>query len=234
MSCLLLASKASANKDQTQIYYSAVSPEFPNGLHTKFLQYVGQELDIKLSIGSIPFARRIKELNKGNIDIMVGVSSITDMPDNCLLIYPAYETMTTSLFTKKGDPHNIRSMETLKRKIVAITRSARIRIIYGSFDQATIVEVDSLRQKIELLSLGRVDAFIHLKHSTLRYVQNNRLEERVELVPFSDTEGFELHIAINKNSELRHKKDLLQKIVREGVANGDFAEIRAEHYATNQ
>ena len=55
---------------------SAVSTNFPDGLHTQYLTYFADKLHVPSEIGTMPYARRLRSIDNGTLDIMVGVSTL--------------------------------------------------------------------------------------------------------------------------------------------------------------
>jgi polar amino acid transport system substrate-binding protein len=76
-----------------EIIRSSVSQELENGLHAKYLNYISTKMDMSLEITPIPLARRIQELRKGNLDLMVGIRRDSEEEDEFIYVLPSYEKL---------------------------------------------------------------------------------------------------------------------------------------------
>ncbi|MCV2883378.1 transporter substrate-binding domain-containing protein [Aestuariibacter sp. AA17] len=230
--CLLffISSSSYHANAQKHAYFSAVSPEFPNGLHAKYVQYIASELKVPIHIQLIPFARRLRELDNGSLDILVGVSSLRKIGPNTILIHPEYESLGMSLFVNKGNPANIHSPDDIKNKAIAITRGSKISDVFPTLREADVIEVDTLEQKIAMVEKGRIDGFFHLKQATLKVLSDTNKTRSIILSPIEETHHYTLHVALNRHSSLFEHRHTLSQIIKTGVQRGDFEAIRKQHY----
>ena len=95
-----------------------MAAEFKDGLHTRYLEYLAEQLGMELSIITVPFARRIREVSKGNLDIIVGLHYSDERASNLIYIYPAYEKLSFRLFSLDGNASKIKSYDDLSGKVI--------------------------------------------------------------------------------------------------------------------
>lgn len=230
---VIISSQASAQgrqEGEPAFYMSAVSPDFPDGLQAKFLQYLANELHTPIKIATVPFARRLRELQKGTLDLMVGVAQERSELSGLVLIEPAYESLETCLFVPLAHKDEYNKPDSLEGKVIAITRQARVRELVPELNNAKVIELESLQQKIDMLALGRIDGFFHIRQSTLQFIEQRRQSLAISPTPLVVPSSYNLHVAISRNGGLWPRRAELEKIVRKGVEQGAFKKIRASHY----
>ncbi|REL36745.1 substrate-binding periplasmic protein [Thalassotalea euphylliae] len=212
---------------------ASVSPDFPKGLHAKYMRYLGQKLNLKVNIKPMPLARRIKELEKGTIDII-----ILNYRENPALTFlqPAYSPITEYLFVNHDDKDKITNYRQLINAAIGLNTGSEVFPIFDNDKASKKITVNTLEQKILLLKHNRIDGFFHTNLSTKAVLQQMGLTE--DIVKSTWQPQYlrkQSHFVISPNSKLFHRKAELEKIIEQGVANGEFLEIRRVHYkATNK
>ena len=207
---------------------SSVSPEFVNGLQAKYLQYIAKKMGTSLVLYPMPFARRINALKRGEIDIMVGLKH-SYQESRFVYLEPAYETLQNTYFVRKQDADVITTRADLKSLIVGITidnpdSELQIEQLYRA-----IVPVSSLAQKIQLLLLGRIDAFTHFESGGRLKIKQLQLENKVVVAPFQPGNFYNYFVGLSTSSPFYKQKAKLEEVIRDGITNGDFAAIRLAH-----
>ncbi|GAC14797.1 substrate-binding periplasmic protein [Aliiglaciecola lipolytica] len=211
---------------------SSVSPEFPSGLHAKYLNYIASKLDVELVITPLTFARRIVELQNGNLDIVVGLSPVYTKETGFILLKPSYESLQNTIFIKNTDHQKISTLESFKQSTLAVTIGGTYFEHIDNNDWPALVKVSSLEQKIGLLEKDRVDGFIHFAPSTIKVLDtNNRI-----IIPakFQTDSPQGYYFALSKKSKLMSRVAELEGIIARGKLNGDFKNIREQHYLPNK
>lgn len=215
---------------QAKVIRASVSPEFPNGLHAKYLRYIASKMEMKLDIIPMPFGRRLKELEKGKLDLAVGLQRRSDDNDFAVYLYPSYEKLRHSLFVPTDKEVELNQFSDLKQLSIGVTTHAKY---YGFLLQPhnlTTVGVPTLRQKIQLLLKGRIDTFIHFQESTLPTLEKLGLDNQIKLATYQPVEYQHYYVGISSQSPLIKYRRKLEKIIAQGVKMGDFSQIRQQHY----
>ena len=210
---------------------SSVPPEFPNGLHSKYLQYIADKLQMPLEITPMPFGRRIIELEKGKLDLVVGLQRRSDEEDDVYYLFPAYEKLRHSLFVLKQRDFELNTFADLQPLSIGVTTHAKYYNFLLNPNKLTTVGVTSLQQKIKLLQKGRIDTFIHFRESTLPTLEKLGLAKEIELADYQPVESQAYYVAISRHSHLMGKKQKLAYIIQTAVNNNEFANIRRQHYS---
>ena len=206
---------------------ASVSPEFPNGVHAQYLKYLFQELGTNISIKPMPLARRIKELEKGSIDIIVlGHRS----NPNLIFIEPPYNTLDIHLFVRKQDKNKIKNYQELNETVIGHSIDSKIFPEFDQHDSSTKVAVNSLRQKILLLEQGRIDGFFHVYLSTKRRLKEMNLHEQIVKSRWQPIYRRDYYFVISEKSKLFQHQNKLKEIIKQGKTLGQFKAIRTAYY----
>jgi ABC-type amino acid transport substrate-binding protein len=225
LSCLL-----SVNALAKPVLHSAVSPEFPDGLHAKYLQFIANKMDMELDLVFMPFARRLKELHNGQIDLLVGMRQESADVDDIIYLYPSYETLRQTFYVLPVNKNRFVTAADMKKAMVGMTNSAEYYSHLEKNEKYRVITVPTLKQKIELLLKGRIDSFMHHEDSTLLLLKNMGLEDKVVRSHYQPNDDEKYYISISKKSAVYENKKALENMLRLALDNNDFAKIRKEHY----
>lgn len=228
--CFTIPVTATTQPQPTSIQ-SAVSVGFEDGLHNKYLRYVAERLNVPIAIHSLSFSRRLRALQLGELDILVGLQSAHQQSGEIIFIEPEYQTLASTFFIRADEPKALKNFDDLLNLNIAVTPKVTY---FSEFDQSTLltkVEVGSLQQKIKLLVNGRVDAFIHNKDSTMASLKVMGQADKVTLAHYQPKQKRRYFFAISAKSKLYPRLNELKQIVNQAVKSGKFAAIRQQHYA---
>jgi len=217
--------------EDLKIIKSAVAEGYIDGLHSKYLRYIAKQLALDISIDVMPFARRVKAIKNGSLDIIVGVQRTNTREDEFVYIKPYYESLSYRLFSLTKNRNKVNKYEDLRGKLIGINRHAKYFSPFDSDDSIEKVATSSLKQNIDLLLYGRTDVFIHYEESTLPKLNDLNLTEQIGKTGYQPQHIIKHYIAISNKSPLMNMKNQLQQLVKKGIKNGDFLEIRKNHYA---
>ena len=209
---------------------SSVSPEFRNGLQEKYLQYLADKLSMDLKIYPMPYSRRIRALKKGEIDIMVGISSSLQESNEIYKLSPAYEQIQSQYFVRNEDATNFSKEENLQQLVVGMTINKQDTYKKLEQEHEETVYVSTLEQKVELLVLGRIDAFLHFKQSAQRLIEQKGLKDKIRVLPFQGGVKDHYHFGISTQSPFYQHREMFEAVIKQGVESQDFQRIRMAHY----
>lgn len=207
---------------------SSVSPEFMDGLHTRYLRYMADQMDMELEIYPIPFARRLVSLENGEIDLMVGVKG--SYPENGFVyLRPSYETLRNTYFVRADELHLLTEPSQINNLTLAITIDDQALMDKAYDKVGGIVPVTSLEQKIMMLDYGRVDAFVHFESSAMLKIKQLGLERKMMPALVQPGKSRDYYFALSIGSPLFEHKSEFERTIAQGVQRGDFAAIRFEY-----
>jgi ABC-type amino acid transport substrate-binding protein len=211
---------------------SAVAEGYVDGLHSKYLRYIAKKLSVEVTIDVMPFARRVKAIKDGSLDIIVGVQRTKVREDEFIYIEPNYESLSYRFFSLTNLRHTVKEYEDLRGKLIGINRHAKYFSPFDNDAGFEKVATSSLKQNIDLLLYGRTDVFIHYEESTLPKLIDMNLTDKIGKTDYQPQHMIKHYIAISNKSGLMNMRKRLQQLVKDGIDNGDFLNIRKTHYAT--
>jgi len=208
----------------------AVAVGFLNGLHAQHLSYLAEQLSMGIIISEMPLARRLLELKKGNLDIMVGIQLTKQRQSELVYIEPFYESLSLSFFARVGDYASIKTYQDLEGKRIGVSRHSVYFSPFDADDSLHKVQVSSLEQSVRLLLRGRIDMFINYKNSTLLLVEKMAVKDKIFMASYQPADNITHYVVISDKSQLMSKQTALKSIISSGVKQGDFQRIRNQHY----
>ncbi len=217
----------------TNILRSSISPEFPHGLHAKYLTLIATEMELELSIIPMPYARRILALRNGQIDIMVGFRERIDTNNEIVYISPHYEELKTAIYVLAKNHHKYQSNEDLNGLTMGTTIGYKPDIRSNLINSVglNLVRVTSLEQKIEMLLKERTDMFTHFEQSTLPMLKQKGLVDKVVLANIQFPFTTKYYVALSTKSDFFVHKEKLSKAINRLIQKGAFRAVRDAHYS---
>jgi len=209
---------------------AALSQEFKEGLHRQYLTYVAEQLGMEIQITTMPFARRMMELKKGNLDLIVGIQYSKLRAQELIFIFPAYEKLSFRYFSLTRDTEKIKNNNDLMGKTIGVIRGAKY---FPFFEQNTELQkypFNNLKTSIDMLLLGRIDIFVHYEESTALMLKTMKVDHQIAKTNHQPKHSHEHFLAISKTSPLVAKIKQLEEIVERAISQQDFIKLRLEHY----
>lgn len=207
---------------------SSVSPGFLDGLHAKHLRYIADQLDMPIDIQPLSYARRLKALEQGQLDLMVGVATATEQHYDIVLLRPAYSQSTHHFFSKTNV--KLDKFSDLRGKRIGITANTGYFKSFLKEDEVALVEVSGLDAKIKLLLADRIDAFSHPRLSTQSKLLQLHKHQQIVEADYHSNEKTAFHFASSKTSFLLEHKAKLEKIIVAATAEKKFDQIARQHF----
>jgi polar amino acid transport system substrate-binding protein len=217
-----------------EVIRTSVPEEFVNGLHAKYLKNIARHMNMEIEIIPMPFARRLRELRQGNLDLLVGLQREDNKQDEVVYIKPSYEKLRHTFFVSKKNIDKLQRFSDLKNMYIGVTRHAKYFKQFNQESGLIMMPVTTLRQKIALLMKGRINTFIHYQESALPLITDMGLQNEIVLADYQPIEVNKYYVAISQNSPLINKKHLFETAVRDAIAHHEFATIRRNHYASHR
>lgn len=228
---LFFCAQSYGNLATKPVIKAAVAEEFRYGLHSKYLQYFADKLNVTLELSTMPFARRLRHIENGQLDLIVGIQKTEDRQDEFVYILPYYESLSHRIFTLKAHHHQIKTYQDLAGKHVGINRYAKYFQPFDSDENISKFRATGVVQNIELLLRGRIDAFMHYEESTLPLLTKLGAKSKVAKSLYQPNFKTRHYLAISSHSKLMARQDELKLIVEQAIKSNDLLNIRLNHYA---
>lgn len=228
---LLFCEQTYGEKIKQTIMKAAVAEEFRHGLHSKYLQYLADKLNLTLQLSTMPFARRLLQIKNGQLDLIVGIQKTEDRQDEFIYILPHYELLSHRIFILKNKRDLIQTYQDLSGKIIGVNRNSKYYKAFDNNESVVKFKAHGVLQNIELLKRNRIDAFMHYEESTVPLLDGLGISDEVVKSVYQPNIEIQHYIAISKSSALNSRLGELEQIVEDAVKNKDFLNIRMNHYA---
>ena len=210
-----------------EVFIASVSPEFTEGLHARYFNYLSDKLGVAIKIKPMPLARRIKELEKGSIDLII----LTHRDADELVFLPSYIRLRQQLFVRYHDKDRFNDYNSLSGVAIANSIDSKISKQYDDNIDINKVTVSALKQKILLLDRQRIDGFFHTRPSANKKIDEMNLSDRIVESTWQPAKELKpLHFVTSKQSSLLKYRAQLSQVIIDGKNNGDFDKIRENYY----
>ncbi len=229
---ILLHSNVQAN--EPYVIKAAVAKEFKDGLHSSYLKYIAKQLGMEINITTMPFARRIIEVKKGNLDLIIGLHHTKERASDLIFILPAYEQLSFRFFSLNENATAIGSYNNLGGKMIGVIRGAKYFSAFEHDKELKKYPLKNLKTNIDMLLLGRIDLFVHYEESTIPMLKLMKVDHLITKTKHQPNHSDDHYLAISKSSPLAIKRQQLMAIVERGIRQQDFIQLRLEHYQKNQ
>jgi signal transduction histidine kinase/ABC-type amino acid transport substrate-binding protein len=156
-----------------------------NGVYTGFSVDLLLALGQKLGMESVLFypassAENWRAFSENSLDCLQGVRESSELTGHYLWIGPYLET-ASRIFVPAGR-FDISTVSDLDGRRVAVPEEDAALEDLSRRTRVKVRVVDSVEQGLELLQAGRVDAFVGERLTTLRFLSERRLQDRLKLV----------------------------------------------------
>ena len=209
---------------------AAVAEEFKDGLHSKYLKYFAEKLNLELELSTMPFARRLLQIKNGQLDLIVGLQRTEDRQDEFIYILPHYESLSYRIFSLKENHQQIKTYQDLAGKYIGINRYAKYFNTFANDDNISKFKATGVLQNIDLLLRKRIDVFIHFEESTLPMLVKMGEQNQIVKTVYQPNYDVLHYLAISNHSPLKARKLELEEIIKTAVSNKDLLNIRLKHY----
>lgn len=229
ITALFLCFATALQASEPLVIRSAVATDFPNGLHSKYIGFIADAMDMPVQIAPMSFSRRLRALQAGELDILAGLQNKEPLED-IIYIQPAYQVLASTFFVRSADISKLNQYRDLQSKRIAVTADVSYFSQFDQDKQLAKVVVDSLQQKIKLLVNNRVDTFVHNKDSTQVSLKLMGMTGQVVPARYQPSDKRKYYFAISRQSKLYPHLTKLKAVIKQAVAEGKFVEIRKQHY----
>lgn len=173
-----------------------------------------------------PFARRLKQLEQGKIDLLAGLLKTPEREQYAYFLDPPYKEKSNKFFfVKKGEGFRLKEYQDLYKLKVGVQINSKYFPRFDNDNRINKIETSNIEGRFLMLSIGRIDALIHTDIYGLHVMQKLELNNRVEVAPFKYTKYNPVYIAISKRSKLIRQKKNIENEFRLMIKSGEVDKI---------
>ena len=228
---LFFCGQSYGNDGTKPVIRAAVAEEYRHGLHSKYLKYFAEKLNMTLELSTMPFARRLLQIEHGQLDLIVGIQKTDERQDEFIYIMPHYESLSYRIFTLQENHQSIKNYNDLSGKYIGVNRYSKYFKPFDDDNRINKFRASGVVQNIELLLHKRIDAFVHYEESTLPLLMKLGERNRIAKTVYQPDYKTRHYLAISSHSLLKERKLELEGIVKAAIKNNDLLNIRLKHYA---
>jgi polar amino acid transport system substrate-binding protein len=186
--------------------------------------------DLKIPVEyrlDLPWIRAIKEVNQGNIDILVANYWTEQRTKNLIMTREiAHENL--NVFTLKAKPFVFNEWQDLKNKRGAKPRGMALGKAFKQYsNNINLIEVNTHKQIFKMLNRGRVDYVLLAQYSAQPYLEKKENEN--VMMQSTPVNTYSVRISFSKNSSCLQLFDQFEVALAKRIKDGSVAKIIADY-----
>ena len=195
----------------------------PAGTNVKAMKLIAERLNMRLKFVECPFARCIVLLEKGLVDVFVGLTYSAEREKFLHFIEPSVADGSVQTFYARQDSTtSIDEFADLNGLIVGLLRYS---LYFPEFDEATSfakVEANTHMQLIDLLLNKRIDAFVGSEQRFNYLLKEQGLVNTISQQTYHITEDRKVYLALSKHSVHAELVELFSEALSAVKSKGVF------------
>ncbi|MEH6344825.1 MAG: transporter substrate-binding domain-containing protein [Bermanella sp.] len=208
---------AYSNPDKTQAL----------GIAYDVTQALADALNLTISFNvKMPWARAIKMLDDGEIDMMAGVYWTKQRKDQYLFTLPVTND-TLNIFVKRGKEFNYQKFKDLAGKKLDLIRGTSLGNKFDSYilEHLEMSEVNTFKQQLARLNIGRSDIVVLDPFTAASVLKELNLSKEIVMLDTPIAVN-PVHLIFSKKSPCVKHLDAMNRLIEKMQRNGRLAKIR--------
>lgn len=221
----------SSSAYSAEVFTSGVSKEHAHGVVASILDRLAQKLGIEIEMRLAPFARRLRWMETGEIDIMGGLLRRPQREAYIYFVPPPYVNKNRKVFyVRKGDERRIKRYEDLYGLMIGTKIHSRYFPRFDKDEGLKKEPVGSVELNFKKLLAGHLDAVIYGNRSGLMKLMEMGIADQVGQALYAYKKDNPVYIGISRHSALMKEKATVSAAVRQMVESGEIERIIQQHY----
>jgi putative amino-acid transport system substrate-binding protein len=193
------------------------------GFEVDLMNAIGKELGREIKFETMSFSGLIGALDAGRIDTVANQITITSKRKETFVFSDPYVIDGAQIVTRKGNEATISGPADLSGKSVAVSLGSNFEGLLRGLPNADEIDIRSYESNIERdTALGRVDAFVLDRVSSVQVIKKSSLRLALAGQPFSEIRNAYPFRDDEEGHALRDEVNAALKTLREG---GKLTEI---------
>ena len=205
--------------------WEIINPESITGIDIEIINRIGVKLGMPISYRRYPFARCIKNMEEGTVDLMAYLSFKEERTSFMRYIQPAYMNGVKAFFVLKDNGKKIAKYEDLFGLTVGVIRGTKHHKQFDTDQRINHIEVTSTEQMLSMLLLKRLDAVIDNDTGGLYHINRLGLNDKIAMAEYTIVLKNNGYFAFSKNSKHLDKADAFELALKEMQKNGEIERI---------
>lgn len=200
--------------------------EPPRGLDITIGEKIAQKMGVQLKYSPCPFARCIRMLELGSVDLYVSLFRSPQREEWMHFVEPAIANEAPQAFyISHGSELNVERYEDLTNLVVGVLRDSEYFKRFDADDSLTKVAVVSNQMLVDMLLKGRVDVFIGSQTVIDHLLEKSGVSTLIKKAPYRHPGERSVYVALSKRSVNVHLLEDLSLAVKSLKEQGVFSEI---------
>ncbi len=212
------------------IAYSNEDNTLALGIAYDVTQELAKALNLPISFDvKMPWARAMKMLDEGEIDMMAGVYLTKQRTDKYLFTLPVTND-TLNVFVKRGNEFNYQKFKDLAGKRIDLIRGTSLGNEFDSYMQGHLVisEMNTFSQQMARLNVGRSDIVVLDPFTAASVLKELKLSKDIVMLKKPVVVN-PVHLIFSKKSPCVKHLDAMNKLIEKMQENGRLSEIRGNY-----
>lgn len=201
------------------------------GFEVDVMNAVGEQTGLAISFETMSFSGLIGALESGRIDTIANQITITPEREAKYAFTQPYVFDGAQVVVKAGNESEIQGPEDLKGRTVAVNLGSNFEELLNELPYADEIDIKTYESNIALdTSLGRVDAFVMDRVSSMQLIAESPLPLALAGKPFNEIRNALPFRDDEQGRALRDQVDTALNLLRE---NGTLAEISDKWFGSD-
>jgi polar amino acid transport system substrate-binding protein len=212
------------------IAYSKGDNTVAQGIAYDVLKELSAALKLPININvKLPWARAMKMLDDGELDMMAGVYW-TEQRSRQYLFSKAITNDTLNIFVKRGKEFNYQKFEDLAGKHLDLLRGSSLGNEFDQYIQKNLKlsEVNTFSQQMARLNVGRSDIVVLDPFTAGEALRELKLSSEIVMLE-NPIAVNPVHLIFSKTSPCAIYLDKINKLIDEMDSNGRLDDIRSQY-----
>ncbi|WP_026971630.1 substrate-binding periplasmic protein [Aliagarivorans marinus] len=185
-----------------------------------------QQLDVELSVMPLPFARRLRNLEMGELDISAGLLKTAEREESIYFMEPAYiDGFSHHFILRTEEPRELERYEDLYRFVIGVNNDARY---FERFDKDKMLHKQNIAASTtcaQMLYRKRVDVCIERRFNDPRLQASAHRSPAFKTAGYSHSTTRPAYFVLSRNSPLFERRTELESLLAQMKSQGRFTEV---------
>ncbi len=201
------------------------------GFEVDFINAIAAETGDKVNFVTMSFSGLVGALESGRIDTIANQITITQEREAKFAFSQPYVFDGAQVVVKAGNESTITSVEDLSGKTVAVNLGSNFEQLLNELPNADQIDIRTYESNIaQDTALGRVDAFVMDRVSSVQLIAESPLPLALAGKPFSEIRNA---LPFQDDAEGRALRDRIDAAITILKENGTLAEISEKWFGTD-
>jgi len=177
----------------------------------------------------MPWARAMKMLDEGEIDMMAGVYWTEQRKENYLFTIPVTND-TLNIFVKRGKEFDYQEFKDLKGKRLDLIRGTSLGNKFDQYikDHLEVSEMNTFSQQMARLNVGRTDIVVLDPFTAASVLKELKLNKEIVMLDTPVTVN-PVHLIFSKKSPCIKHLDVMNSLIEDMQESGKLSAIRKNY-----